>query len=256
MQQLLESLSPEEFKQIDDNVTPWTEEERPLPQLLRYIQLALFTPPSPLGALCAQLKHLDEGGEIAYRLISRCYVAWRERRPDVPPGFKVSKPEWARLEDTIQLERFMRDLQQVIQGIRERREEGTDDEGELDADGKPTGSRKRRRPVKEDAGARDKRNRQANIESQIEQRYKEQQRRMQELDSQEKGVIVNLGHEDQYADIMLHDLLAQRLKPHQVEGVQFMWRQLITIGENRGGLLAHTMGLGKTLQVSFHSTRL
>ena len=40
------------------------------------------------------------------------------------------------------------------------------------------------------------------------------------------------------------------LKPHQIEGLQFLWRE-ITADHNdlQGCLLAHTMGLGKTIQV-------
>lgn len=40
--------------------------------------------------------------------------------------------------------------------------------------------------------------------------------------------------------------LMARLQPHQLEGVRFMWRTVAYDG--RGRLLAHIMGLGKTLQ--------
>lgn len=47
--------------------------------------------------------------------------------------------------------------------------------------------------------------------------------------------------------IYLHPVWNTYLKPHQIEGIQFLWK--IAIIQQKGGLLAHTMGLGKTLQV-------
>ena len=53
----------------------------------------------------------------------------------------------------------------------------------------------------------------------------------------------------------MHHQLTAALKPHQVEGVQFIWDNLIERTDNEseesggGCILAHCMGLGKTLQV-------
>ena len=50
--------------------------------------------------------------------------------------------------------------------------------------------------------------------------------------------------------VYLNPDIAKRLKPHQIEGVKFLWRE-ITAPEDEDGqgcLLAHTMGLGKTAQ--------
>ncbi|KAI5208718.1 hypothetical protein E4T39_01209 [Aureobasidium subglaciale] len=55
---------------------------------------------------------------------------------------------------------------------------------------------------------------------------------------------------DPQKHVYLNPTIAKRLKPHQVEGVKFMWRE-ITAPEDEDGqgcLLAHTMGLGKTAQ--------
>ncbi|KAL4928677.1 putative SNF2 family helicase/ATPase [Aspergillus undulatus] len=49
--------------------------------------------------------------------------------------------------------------------------------------------------------------------------------------------------------IYLNAHIGQRVKPHQLEGIQFMWRELIEDKNQEGCLLAHTMGLGKTMQV-------
>jgi hypothetical protein len=47
--------------------------------------------------------------------------------------------------------------------------------------------------------------------------------------------------------ILLHWELEPAIKPHQIEGVQFMWQNCIVKG--KGCILAHCMGLGKTFQV-------
>lgn len=49
--------------------------------------------------------------------------------------------------------------------------------------------------------------------------------------------------------IYLDPHIGQRVKPHQLKGIQFMWRELIEAEKQQGCLLAHTMGLGKTMQV-------
>lgn len=49
--------------------------------------------------------------------------------------------------------------------------------------------------------------------------------------------------------IYLNPHIGQRVKPHQLKGIQFMWRELIEDKDRQGCLLAHTMGLGKTMQV-------
>ncbi|KAL2001985.1 hypothetical protein VTN02DRAFT_900 [Thermoascus thermophilus] len=49
--------------------------------------------------------------------------------------------------------------------------------------------------------------------------------------------------------IYLDPHIGQRVKPHQLSGIQFMWRELIQDEKREGCLLAHTMGLGKTMQV-------
>ncbi|KAJ2634494.1 hypothetical protein GGF44_003521, partial [Coemansia sp. RSA 1694] len=81
-------------------------------------------------------------------------------------------------------------------------------------------------------------------------------------------VLINPGHLDDQSEVMIPGFIAGHLKPHQVDGVRFMWRSLVMLSNhhrnsggsgriNSGGqqilsqhgcVLAHSMGLGKTLQ--------
>ncbi|KAJ5099792.1 hypothetical protein N7532_006793 [Penicillium argentinense] len=49
--------------------------------------------------------------------------------------------------------------------------------------------------------------------------------------------------------IYLHRDIGKLVKPHQLAGIQFMWRELMEPERAQGCLLAHVMGLGKTMQV-------
>ncbi len=49
--------------------------------------------------------------------------------------------------------------------------------------------------------------------------------------------------------IYLHPHIGRHVRPHQLAGIQFMWREVIQDKRRQGCLLAHTMGLGKTMQV-------
>ena len=49
-------------------------------------------------------------------------------------------------------------------------------------------------------------------------------------------------------DGLIPHFLASQLKPHQVEGIEFMWKH-VAAGNPGGCILAHSMGLGKSLQV-------
>ena len=66
------------------------------------------------------------------------------------------------------------------------------------------------------------------------------------LPGSQQGAIVNLSHQDDEDDIAVDQHIASRIHQHQIEGVQFLWDEVVSAGS--GCLLAHTMGLGKTMQ--------
>jgi len=79
---------------------------------------------------------------------------------------------------------------------------------------------------------------------------REQLANSQEVSAVKSRLIINESKEHDQGLIFVNDFIAGRIQDHQIDGVRFMWNQLVTDAETRQGcLLAHTMGLGKTMQV-------
>lgn len=70
------------------------------------------------------------------------------------------------------------------------------------------------------------------------------------ISSDKSRLIINESKQDDQAFIYINEEIGHRIKDHQIEGVRFMWDQIVQDLELRQGcLLAHSMGLGKTMQV-------
>ncbi|RCI11269.1 hypothetical protein L249_7226 [Ophiocordyceps polyrhachis-furcata BCC 54312] len=69
--------------------------------------------------------------------------------------------------------------------------------------------------------------------------------------SQDKSrLIINESKTEDQPFIYVNERVGMRIKHHQIEGVRFMWNQIVTDAHtSQGCLLAHSMGLGKTMQV-------
>ncbi|CAI2169219.1 16285_t:CDS:10 [Funneliformis geosporum] len=101
---------------------------------------------------------------------------------------------------------------------------------------------KRRKKVKESKTVIEQRK----ARSMLEQDYRARFEMQAKLVNPSEGVIINLGHHEDEEHIFIPDI-GNKLKPHQIEGVRFLWKNIIMF--NKGCVLAHSMGLGKTFQV-------
>jgi hypothetical protein len=96
--------------------------------------------------------------------------------------------------------------------------------------------------------------RQQKAESQRCQHRLDSEHPQEEADAAAHGYDINISRPEGDVPVYIHPALSKVLKPHQVDGVRFIWDNIIdTANEFReaktGCVLAHSMGLGKTLQV-------
>ncbi|PKY05457.1 hypothetical protein P168DRAFT_303257 [Aspergillus campestris IBT 28561] len=120
-------------------------------------------------------------------------------------------------------------------------------EGEL-AESAHTPHKKRKREVKESLTAK---NTQASAKRRVAVQHEQREKLKRKMGN------MGISNDDPAHQVVSFDdpvlyldpHIGQVVKPHQLEGIQFMWRELIRDETQQGCLLAHTMGLGKTMQV-------
>jgi SNF2 family DNA or RNA helicase len=115
-------------------------------------------------------------------------------------------------------------------------------------------TKKKRRRKRRDKGAADLRANITTFNEELERRARRAREQMASqgtVSSKQSRLIVNETKEsDDLPFIYINDHIGAKIKDHQIEGVRFMWNQVVVHSKVRQGcLLAHTMGLGKTMQV-------
>ncbi|KAL4919435.1 P-loop containing nucleoside triphosphate hydrolase protein [Aspergillus aurantiobrunneus] len=119
---------------------------------------------------------------------------------------------------------------------------------EADLEPGDTPHKKRKRDVKESQSAKIN---QASAQLRVAQQEKQRKKLEKKLEvmglSNNNSTHQAVSFKDPV--IYLNSHIGRRVKPHQLNGIRFMWRELIEDKNQQGCLLAHTMGLGKTMQV-------
>ncbi|KAI9594819.1 P-loop containing nucleoside triphosphate hydrolase protein [Syncephalis fuscata] len=86
------------------------------------------------------------------------------------------------------------------------------------------------------------------IRRNITKKNKDIEHRIKSSYDTDQMLIINWGHNDDESPIYIPQFLGVHLKPHQMSGIRFLWRSVMMQPIN-GCVLAHCMGLGKSLQV-------
>uniref|UniRef100_A0A8D0ARY3 ATP-dependent helicase ATRX n=1 Tax=Sander lucioperca TaxID=283035 RepID=A0A8D0ARY3_SANLU len=154
-------------------------------------------------------------------------------------------------------ERCLSDLQKLAQSDKEDGDENSDSKGT------PKG-RKKIRDIIEDENLRAETQEALREEEERRQRLAERKQQMEDRREDELSqvacpittkLILDQDEETKNPLVQVHRNLVTRLKPHQVDGVQFIWDSCCesvkkaNSSPGTGCILAHCMGLGKTLQV-------
>lgn len=128
-----------------------------------------------------------------------------------------------------------------------------DDSAMAAADSQSTPHKKRKRQIAESQNAKEIRERTRRTQKELNARatlFLQQQ--SSQLGVSTEKIVINPGKKDDEEEIFINDYLADKIKPHQIDGIRFLWSSMVASTKKKadmqGCLLAHTMGLGKTMQ--------
>ncbi|KAG0208420.1 hypothetical protein BGX33_006248 [Mortierella sp. NVP41] len=126
------------------------------------------------------------------------------------------------------------------------------DERPVAAQPKPRSKRRKLQPMLDEAeDVLMLRQNAAKNEEELQRRIKDQVQRAKIRGAasalHEGEVLINPGHKKTERAVVIPAFLATNLKPHQIDGIRFMWKNIVMF--DGGCILAHSMGLGKTFQV-------
>ncbi|KAK3401165.1 hypothetical protein B0T20DRAFT_348197 [Sordaria brevicollis] len=182
---------------------------------------------------CQKINREHSRFESFFKLLQDCVGYFRPRsKPPTPMEMDTAEPPEAPQDDAMDI---------------------TDPEN-TDSDDEPSQSTKNGRKPKRDEKAKDLRKHNKEFLKQLEDRRQLLRAKLSETQSVPGGksrLIINETKEsDDLPLIYVHEKIGKYIKDHQIDGVRFMWDQIVVdSGSRQGCLLAHTMGLGKTMQV-------
>lgn len=186
------------------------------------------------------------------RLIMRTasfYVAWLNCiRLDVEGIPKKDVQKALNRLDSDGFDRYYDELIERLRNCRAWKQKTEATDPESDQEPHDTPHKKRKREVKESQSTKMT---QASAQRRVAQQEKQKEKLEKRLESMGLANDNPSRQPVSFKDpiIYLNSHIGQRVKPHQLKGIQFMWRELIEDKDRQGCLLAHTMGLGKTMQV-------
>lgn len=205
-----------------------------------------------------RLRNLNEDQSLAIMRISSLYVSWVEckklGKQGIPKGY-IEKTQ-------TELGGFNPFLELLLTGIdgyynyyqtpkNQEEDDGLESYGSetgLGPVAKSTPHKKRKKAVKQSKEA-------MQTQQSAQQRVMVQQRQQSRLAKKLESMGVSNDDPERQAVsfdnpvVYLDPHIGRRVKPHQLSGIQFLWREIMTDEKGTGCLLAHTMGLGKTMQV-------
>lgn len=186
--------------------------------------------------------------------IIRLFHLWTDAY-DYPRRTNFDEVVYRKLESKFEtVPRFLRLCRKTLKKLKsDLGESDTDDSDDFPARQEQSIAKSRVKPVYTDRKALSARN--ANEHKVMEQQSRREvlRKRLAEapLNGENAELIINESKLENEGFIFVHSTIGHRIKEHQIEGIRFMWSQIVSRvadEELQGCLLAHTMGLGKTMQ--------